>query len=67
MSVKKVRPNMKRETAMSINQQVLTEIQIFLKALDSYPDCFARDPQITFEQHHCGLISPSKTESDRLN
>ena len=63
MNMKKIRPSMKRETAMSINQQVLTEIQIFLKALDSYPDRFARDPQITFEQHHCGLITSDQIKS----
>ena len=32
-------------------QQVQDEIEGFLRALTSYPDRFARNPQLSFEQH----------------
>ena len=35
----------------SNNEQVLQEMQDFLRALESYPARFASDPTITFEQH----------------
>jgi hypothetical protein len=38
------------------NQQVRKEIQSFLLALRSYPDSFAKNPSITFEMHHGGLV-----------
>lgn len=37
------------------NEQVRREIESFLHALKSYPDRFAREPHVTFEQHHGGL------------
>lgn len=40
-----------REMGLLGNQQVLREIRTFLKALDSYPESFAQEPGITFEQH----------------
>ena len=33
------------------NEQVRVEMQTFLRALDSYPDYFARNPHLTFEQY----------------
>ena len=38
------------------NEQVLQEMRAFLRALESYPDRFASDPTITFEQHRSNLI-----------
>lgn len=32
------------------------EIETYLKALSSYPDRVARDPQLSFEQHLCSFI-----------
>ncbi len=43
------------EGEMSADEQVRTEIQSFLRALDSYPDRFAREPEITFEEHRNSL------------
>ena len=40
---------------MSGNEQVRIEMQTFLQALASYPDHFAVNPQITFEQYHSSL------------
>ncbi len=31
------------------------EIENYLKALSSYPARFARDPELSFEQHLCSL------------
>jgi len=47
---------------MSANEQVLVEMQTFLRALDSYPDHFIRNPSLTFEQYLCSLI-PDATSS----
>jgi hypothetical protein len=45
-----------RESEMPTDEQVRTEIQSFLRALDSYPDRFARDPGVTFEEHRDSLV-----------
>ena len=47
------------------NAQVRREIENFLQALHSYPDRFARDPRVTFEEHHGGLVRAAMTESRR--
>jgi hypothetical protein len=44
------------EGEMSADEQVRTEIQSFLRALNSYPDRFAREPEITFEEHRNSLV-----------
>ena len=43
------------------------EIENYLKALSSYPDRFARDPELSFEQHLCSLIyaQPVRTGMER--
>lgn len=46
------------------NAQVRREIENFLRALHSYPARFARDPRVTFEEHH-GLVRAAMTESRR--
>ena len=47
------------------NEQVRREIQSFLRALHSYPKRFARDPAITFEEHHSSLLVLIQTEARR--
>jgi hypothetical protein len=37
-------------------------MQIFLHALNSYPERFARDPRISFEEYCGGLVHRAKTE-----
>ena len=44
---------------MSGNEKVRAEIQTFLLALTSYAERVARDPKVTFEQHHVSLMEPS--------
>lgn len=47
------------------NAQVRREIQSFLYALKSYPGRFARNPGITFAQHHGGLVRAAGSASRR--
>jgi hypothetical protein len=51
---------------MSRNEQVRREIQVFLQAVDSYPDRFAREPEVTFEQHRSGLVMNGGNRRRRL-
>jgi hypothetical protein len=46
------------------NQQVLEEIESFLRALSSYPESFSRHPGISFEQHH-SLIASAKAQAEK--
>ena len=41
---------------MSANEQVRIEMQSFLLALDSYPERFATNPGISFEEHRSSLV-----------
>jgi hypothetical protein len=50
----------------SANAQVRREIQSFLRALKSYPGRFARDPRITFAEHHGGLVRGAGTVGRRI-
>jgi hypothetical protein len=61
----KVRPAMMGGSAVSVNKQVRSEIENFLEALYSYPDQFARNPKITFEQYCSGLLRAANTEPRR--
>jgi hypothetical protein len=49
------------------NERVRWEMQSFLEALDSYPDRFAREPQVSFEQHLCSLVAAGKHDSGGSN
>ena len=57
---------MKRVTAgeksLSIDEKVRREIQTFLLALNSYPESFARNPGITFEEYCNKLIRTVETQ-----
>ncbi len=52
------------EKEPSGNEQVRREIQSFLQALHSYPDRFARNPRLSFEEHRSGLVQ-AKADSRR--
>jgi hypothetical protein len=47
------------------NEDVRKEIAAFLRALHSYPDRFAQNPGITFEEHRSALVRTGKTEPRR--
>jgi hypothetical protein len=49
------------------NEQVLMEVQSFLQALASYPERFAKEPTISFEQHLSNLVASSQSELRRRN
>jgi len=44
------------------NEQVRREIRSFLRALHSYPERFARDPDITFEEYRSSLLTLAPAE-----
>ena len=39
------------ETFRPANSEALAELENFLRAVDSYPERFAREPDVSFEQH----------------
>jgi hypothetical protein len=45
------------------NEEARVEMQSFLEALDSYPECFARNPGVSFEQHCSSLMTFARDES----
>ena len=47
------------------NERVWVEIYSFLKALDSYPDRFAQDPGITFDEHRRSVMARSDAQPRR--
>jgi len=48
---------------VSGNEDAYLEIQNFLKALDSYPKCFAQKPGVSFEQHQRDFTSAKRTRT----
>jgi len=49
---------------LSGNAQVRVEIRIFLQALNSYPERFARNPDITFAEYCGGLVQSTVRRGD---
>lgn len=58
----KMHPVLVEENQLSGNEKVRMEMQIFLQALNSYPERFARNPSVTFEEYCGGLVQSAKTE-----
>lgn len=50
---------------LSGNEEVRREMQSFLRALHSYPERFAKDPGISFEEHCSELVTRNKIDSRR--
>ena len=46
------------------NETVRAEMQTFLAALASYPDRFAANPRISFEQHRGSLMPPHNVSGE---
>ncbi|HVO82197.1 MAG TPA: hypothetical protein VMT28_15790 [Terriglobales bacterium] len=65
MSTRKHRPITMR--ICSSDREVQQEIETFLTALSSYPDRFARNPCLSFEQHLFSLAAtkPANHEARR--
>jgi hypothetical protein len=43
--------------ATARERDVQQEIDSFLRALSSYPDRFAREPYLSFQQHLCRIVT----------
>ena len=50
---------------VSGNEQVRSEMQTFLQALHSYPERFAPDPEISFEEYWVSLAQTAKSTPRR--
>jgi len=49
-----------REDATPTNERARLEIDNFLRALGSYPDRFAKEPDLSFEQHLCRFLTTTQ-------
>jgi len=65
--VLEMKPKMRELTDKrpSGNEDVRREIASFLRALHSYPERFARNPGISFEEHRSAIIRSGKPEHRR--
>jgi hypothetical protein len=45
-----------QQSNLSANRQAQEEIRNFLRALDSYADRVAHDPELSFEQHRDSML-----------
>ena len=46
-------------------KQARREIQAFLKAVNSYPDRFVKEPYLSFQQHLCSVELEQRSFSER--
>jgi hypothetical protein len=46
-----------REHEVQPEDEVQREIESFLRAVKSYPDRFAREPYLSFQQHLCSIVT----------
>ena len=53
------------EIQMSANEQVRREIQVFVQALSTYPERFARNPRMTFAEYCTTLREDAKSAPRR--
>jgi hypothetical protein len=62
-----MKPKMRELTnkRRSGNENVRREIACFLRALHSYPERFAQNPSISFEEHRSALVRSGKPEHRR--
>jgi hypothetical protein len=54
-----------RESAPRNRQRVQEEIQNFLRAIESYPTRFAKEPRVSFQSHLRSFFSQVTENSDR--
>jgi hypothetical protein len=46
-----------RKHEVQPEDEVQREIESFLRAVESYPDRFAREPYLSFQQHLCSIVT----------
>jgi hypothetical protein len=61
----RIRSLQQLESSRPANRQAHMEIQSFLRALDSYPERFSREPDVSFEQHLSSLDIEFDKAKDR--
>jgi hypothetical protein len=47
----------RKEIRVSVNEQVRFEIEVFLYALESYAERFAKHPGLSFDEHCASLMA----------
>jgi hypothetical protein len=57
MASSKQRPACPGNSSTALDRRVRREIATFLRAVHSYPESFARDPLLSFEQHLFSLAA----------
>jgi len=65
MKIRKRRPALVEPSDAARNREVRQEIDAFLQALSSYPDRFAREPYLSFEQHLFSITAESNSAAER--
>jgi hypothetical protein len=69
MKIKRHHATDLRVSGAERENEVQREIDGFLRAVNSYPDRFAREPYLSFEQHFFNLVTaeppPRKDEDSR--
>lgn len=57
MKTKKQDATALRVSEPAREREVQREIDSFLRAISSYPDRFAREPYLSFQQHLCSIVT----------
>jgi hypothetical protein len=57
MKTKKQDATALRVSEPAREREVQREIDSFLRAINSYPDRFAREPYLSFQQHLCSIVT----------
>jgi hypothetical protein len=47
----------RKEIRVSVNEQIRFEIEVFLYALESYAERFAKHPGLSFDEHCASLMA----------
>ena len=63
MRLKKQRHAQSREDVLECNRLASEEFQKFIRAIESYPERFAKEPGITFRRHLSSLFSTSRKDN----
>ena len=58
MRGRRMRPLRSHSNESAWRRQVQREIRAYLRAVNSYPDRFAAEPHVSFEQHLSTVSSP---------
>ena len=64
MRRKKQRHAQPREDVLECNQLAFEEFRKFVRAIESYPERFAKQPGISFQRHLSSLFATSRKAKD---